>query len=264
MVLRMLLEGNSIRSTERLTGTHRDTIMALFVEVGQKCERFQADTIRRMHVEDVEVDEIWGFVACKEKTRLAKNYGEAHGDVYTFTGIERTTKLMLAWHVGKRTPEDTLEFSEKLYRATSGRFQLSTDGFTPYRTAIPFVFGPRLAFAQIIKNYENDPDGSRRYSPAKIISISTNVITGQPDEDRICTSHVERSNLSIRMAVRRMTRLTNAFSKKWENHEAAMALFFVYYNFCRVHMTLKTTPAVAADLTDHPWSVQELIEKINE
>src|SRR5207244_12074174 len=169
----------------------------------------------------------------------------------------------LAWHVGKRSPEDTLTFAEKLYRATRDRFQLSTDGFRPYLNVIPYVFGPRLDFAQLVKTYSDSPEpGGSRYSPGIVVGTTTNIVTGNPDPDRICTSHVERSNLSVRMGIRRMTRLTNAFSKKWQNHDAALSLWFVFYNFCRVHMTLKTTPAVAAGLTDHVWSVAELLAQM--
>ena len=186
---------------------------------------------------------------------------EVMGDCYTFTAIERTTKLLLAWHVGKRCPEDTRAFAEKLWHATNGRFQQTTDGFKPYLTAIPEIFGRNLDYATLVKVYGEieDETARRRYSPPRITEVIATPRIGFPDEDRICTSFVERSNLTIRMQVRRLTRLTNAFSKKWENHEAALALFFAYYNFCRVHMTLKTTPAVKAGLAELPWTVQELL-----
>jgi IS1 family transposase len=176
--------------------------------------------------------------------------------------------MLLAWHVGRRTPEDTLEFTEKLRRATTGRFQLTTDGYGPYRTEVPFVFGPRIDYAMLVKSYGESEEGSRRYSPPRITGIDITPITGNPDLDRACTSHVERHNLSIRMAVRRMTRLTNAFSKKRENHAAAMALFFVFYNYCRPHQTLtkymgySCTPAMKAGLAEDVWSVAELLDKI--
>lgn len=208
----------------------------------------------------MECDEIWGFVGCKEKTRLSNNYSEDFGDSYCFVGLESSTKLVLAWHLGKRPAEDTRQFSEKLSHATSGRFQLTTDGFRPYKTAIPQAFNGRVDFAQLIKEYAI-PDGEeRRYSPPEVVGIATVVCCGQPDPDRICTSYVERSNLTMRMTVRRLTRLTNAFSKKWENHEAALALYFAFYNYCRVHMMLKRTPAMEAGLTDQAWSVGELLE----
>ena len=264
LCLRMLLEGNSIRSTERLTDVHRDTIIATMVEAGEKCEAFLARTVRAVEAHDVQADEIWGFVGCKEKTREREGYDDSMGDAWCFVAMERETKLVLTFHVDKRTPWATTYFAAKLNDATSGRFQLSTDGFRPYRTAIPLVFGNNIDFAQIVKTYGNTPEvgTAARYSPGDVTSTSTVEISGTPDSNRVCTSHVERQNLSIRMGVRRMTRLTNAHSKKWENHKAALALWFAYYNFCRVHTTLKTTPAVAAGLTDRTWGMAELLAKI--
>jgi len=261
LAIRMLLEGNSIRSVERITSIHRDTIILAVVSYGQACKAFMERTIFNTYVEDVQADEIWSYVGCKERTRERNDYPEVMGDCYTFTAIERTTKLLLAWHVGKRCPDDTRAFAEKLWHATNGRFQLTTDGFRPYLTAIPEIFGRQLDYATLVKVYgeSDDVEASRRYSPPRITEVVATPRIGNPEEDRICTSHVERHNLTIRMQVRRLTRLTNAFSKKWENHEAALALFFAYYNFCRVHMTLKTTPAVKAGLAERPWTVQELL-----
>jgi len=262
MCLRMLLEGNSVRSVVRLTGTHRDTIIDLVVLIGQRCQRFLEDTIHRLPVREVQADEVWDFVGCKQKTKKRRGYGEDCGDAYCFTAIERNTKLLLAWHLGKRTPDATECFTMKLKNATAGRFQLTTDGFGPYQRAVLVAVGGRVDFAQLIKIFAPVKGNAAavRYSPGKIMSTDTRVVMGNPDSDSVCTSHVERHNLTIRTQVRRMTRLTNAFSKKWENHEAALALFFAYYNFCRVHSTIKTTPAVEAGLTDHVWSVKELLE----
>jgi IS1 family transposase len=264
LCLRMLLEGNSIRSVERLTGINRDTIIEAMVAAGKNCKRFLESAIHHVPVEDIQADEVWGFVGCHEKVRQAKRYDESKGDAFCFTAIERTSKLIVAWHLGKRLPGDTLDFADNLRRATVGRFQLTTDGFTPYQTAIPYVFGPRVDFATLVKDYETPDEGSRRYAPGDVVGITIRIRSGNPDADKICTSHVERHNLTIRMTVRRMTRLTNAHSKKWENHDAALALFFAYYNFCRNHMTLKTTPAVAAGLADHTWSMAELLAKAAE
>ena len=193
------------------------------------------------------------------------------GDAYTFTAVERETKLVLAWHVGTRTPEDTAYFADKLAIATSGKFQVTTDGFTPYATAIPAAL-PNTDFAQLVKNYATKEDGKEsKYSPGEVTGTVKVVRHGSPDMEKVCTSHVERHNLTIRMQNRRMTRLTNAFSKKWENHELALALQFAFYNFCRAHETLtdatggdgkakrNTTPAMAAGLEDHPWTLEELI-----
>lgn len=265
MVLRMLLEGMSIRSVERLTGVNRNTVMSLLVLVGKRCQRFLDVTVNGLSVDDVQADEIWAFVGCKEKTRERSDYAEWYGDAYCFTALERSTKMIITWHLGKRSPADTELFAEKLARATSGRFQLTTDGFTPYRTAIPAALGARVDFARLVKIY-GFPDGEeKRYSPPQVIGAEATHCCGNPDMGEVCTSHVERSNLSIRMSIRRLTRLTNAFSKKWENHEAAMGLFFCFYNFSRPHQTLsedagrKTTPAMKAGLADHAWNVGELL-----
>lgn len=263
--LRMLLEGNSIRSTERLCEVHRDTIINELVKAGELCERFLPIAIQGVAVNDVQADEIWDFVGCKERTRLRRGYNESVGDAWCFTAIERTTKLILTWHLDKRSPEATSAFAFKLFLATQGKFQLSTDGFSPYRTAIPRMFS-NIDYAALIKTYGNPTGNGQevRYSPGEVVQTHRVVLLGTPDVERICTSHAERSNLTIRMSLRRFTRLTNAHSKKWANHHAALALFFAFYNFCRVHSTLKTTPAVAAGLTDHVWSVAELLERAAE
>jgi transposase-like protein/IS1 family transposase len=190
--LRMLLEGNSVRSVERLTGVHRDTIIDMMVEAGKACKRFLEATIRRVPVADVQADEVWGFVGCKERTKQYHGYGEEVGDAYCFTAFERTTKLIVAWHLGKRSPGDTEEFTEKLSRATTGRFQLTTDGFTPYRVAVRESFGPRVDYATLVKEYATPDDGQRRYSPADIVGITITIRMGEPDKDRVCTSHVAR------------------------------------------------------------------------
>ena len=265
--LRMLVEGVSVRSAERLTGVHRDTILRTLVDAGERCERFLDREVQRVPVDDVQADEIWSFVGCKEKTRELQNYAEFFGDAYCFTALERETKMILTWHLGKRCPADTLIFAEKLSRATSGRFQLTTDGYSPYRTAIPNTLGHRVDYARLVKVYSTAAESNRRYTPPEVVGIIATPACGNPDPDLICTSHVERHNLTIRMMTRRFTRLTNAFSKKWENHEAALALFFAYYNFCRPHMTLnkrmgyKCSPAMAAGLAERVWTVAELLER---
>src|SRR5208282_1848176 len=172
---------------------------------------------------------------------------------------ERNSKLILAWHLGKRNRQDTLTFILKLRNATKGKFQLTTDGWPSYPDAVERVFGSEIDYAQLVKVYGASRDGEQRYSPAEVVDAIPVKIMGKPDSDRICTSHIERQNLSIRMGMRRMTRLTNAFSKKWENLDAGYALWFGYYNFCRVHSTLKTTPAMESSITDHVWKLEELI-----
>jgi IS1 family transposase len=208
-------------------------------------------------VRDVQCDEIWGFVGCKEKRNL--NGDPMRGDAYCFVAIERNTKLVLSWHLGRRTARDTMAFTEKVNEATSGQFQITTDGFAPYFDAIHTCLGTRVDFAQLIKVYAAPADDEHRYSPASVVEAIAKPVWGQPDPDRICTSHIERQNLSIRMGMRRMTRLTNAFSKKWENLKAAYALWFAFYNFCRVHQTLRVTPAMEAGIASHVWTLEELI-----
>jgi len=261
LCLQLLVEGNSVRSTERITGVHRDTILDLLVMVGEKCERTMEDRIKGLSVTDVQADEIWGFIGMKQK---AKNYRgiEANGigDAWTFVAIERHTKLVLAWHLGQRTRTDTVAFTEKIAHATTGSFQISTDGFKAYQDAIVYSLGGQYVdFAQLVKVYASSREGEQRYSPAECVDCVKVPIHGNPDPDRICTSHIERQNLTIRMGMRRMTRLTNGFSKKWANHHAHLALHFAHYNFVRVHSTLRVTPAMEAGITDHIWSLRELL-----
>ena len=257
--LHHLVEGVSVRATMRLTGTNRNTILDLLLLIGGGCERLLEGRIKNIPVVDVQADEIWGFVSMKERTRLRKfPDGAEIGDAYTFIGIERGTKLILAWHLGRRTKEDAKEFAGKLRDATTGRFQITTDGFKPYKTAIPEAMAS-ADFAQLVKHYATKDD--HKYSPGEVSSTTKVPVNGDPDDAKICTSHVERQNLTVRMQNRRMTRLTNAFSKKWANHSASMALHFAYYNFCRIHQTLGMTPAMAAGLEDHPWTLRELVEK---
>ena len=267
LCLKMLLEGMSIRATERLTGVTLKAILSAMVEAGEQCAHFLGRAMEGFHATDVQADEIWGFVACKEKTRQRNGYGDEVVDCWCYTAIDRTSKAIIAYHVGRRTPTETGEFARKLYRATNGRFQLTTDGYAPYRLAVPGAFGQNIDYAQLVKVYAHGGRGPEaRYSPAEIVECYAVVCIGNPDESRISTSHAERSNLSIRMAMRRMTRLTNAHSKKFENHRAAFGLYFAFYNYCRAHQTLteeferKTTPAMAGGLTDHVWTVAELLE----
>jgi transposase-like protein/IS1 family transposase len=261
MALRLLLEGNSIRSTERITELDRNTIMSLLVKAGERCKKLMDEKIKNIDCMDVEADELWAFVGKKENHKLPhEKQVEVIGDCYTFVAMERNCKLVLAYHVGKRDQLSTNLFIGKLAQATSRtRFQLSVDGFKPYVKAVTTQLKGRVDFAQLIKVYATIRQGEQRYSPGEVVEAIPVPVMGNPKRSLICTSHIERQNLSIRMGMRRLTRLTNGFSKKWENLEAAFALWFAYYNFCRVHQTLKATPCMEAGIENHVWTIAELI-----
>jgi transposase-like protein/IS1 family transposase len=261
MVLRLLLEGNSVSSVERATDVHHTTILKLLVLAGEHCERIMAEKVRNVQVRDVECDEVWSFIGKKQK-RLRPEDNQLLGDCYVFVGIERHSKLVLNIAMGRRDQSTTDVFVEGLRQAVSrDRFQITTDGFAPYRSAITTTLHDWITgYAQLIKVYRASQEGEARYSPAEVASTEVVPVMGQPDPERICTSIVERSNLSLRMGLRRFTRLTNGFSKKWENHWAAVILWYCWYNFCRVHKSLRVTPAMAAGIADHVWSVRELLE----
>jgi len=256
-----LTEGSSIRSTERISGVHRDTIMRLLRVAGAKCESLLNRLVRGVEVKDVQADELWCFVGMKEKTKKRNKIMDPEmGDAYTFVGLERDSKLALAFHLGRRTAEDASMFSAKLAAATADRFQISTDGFNGYPAAIEEHFGERVDYGQIVKVFgPTTVDSERRYSPPEIISAEKVMVSGAPKEERICTSHVERTNLHIRMSMRRFTRLTNAFSRKRENLRAALALHFAAYNFTWMHSSIRMTPAMKAGIARKPWSVRDLL-----
>jgi transposase-like protein/IS1 family transposase len=261
LALRMLLEGSSVRAVERTTEVHRDTILKLLALAGEKAERVMASKLVNVPVRDIELDEVWSYVGKKQK-RLKSEDDPNMGDCYTFVAIERHSKLVLNVTIGKRNQQATDVFVEGLRHATSAStpFQITTDGFAPYRSAITTTLHDRITgYAQLIKVYRANTEGEARYSPAEVQSVEVVRVYGQPDPERICTSIVERSNLSLRMGVRRFTRLTNAFSKKWENHTSAIMLWFAYYNFCRIHKSLRVTPAMEAGISSHPWSIRELL-----
>lgn len=263
MILKCLLEGLSINATSRITSTDPHTIYDLIVLVGGRCKRYMEETIKDVYVDDVQADEIWSFVFCKERTRKQKDYGGETGDAYCWTAIERNTKLFVAWHLGKRSLEASHAFTEKLSRAVHPecRFHFSTDGLRHYHVSVMRNLTGRVNYGQIVKVYGKSEGDDKKYSPPQIIRTRKHVVLGNPNPDQVCTSHVERSNLTIRMELRRFTRLTNAFSKKWSNHESALALFFCHYNFCRKHTTIETSPAVESGLDNRIWSVRDLVLK---
>jgi transposase-like protein/IS1 family transposase len=261
-VISCLVEGCSVRSTERLTNVNRNTILRLLTIAGRKCEALMLDRIQALRVSDVQCDEVWSWIGMKNKTKIRKGEtSDELGDAWTFTCIDSDSKLILAWHVGHRTFEDTLTFTDKIAYATVGSFQISTDGFPAYRDAVWTSLGARrVAFAQLVKIYRSSVMDDTRYSPAECTGARKEVVMGNPDMDKVNTSYIERHNLSVRMGNRRFTRLTNGFSKKWDNHRAALALYLCYYNFCRQHKTLKgSTPAMAAGIVNHLWSLKDML-----
>ena len=265
-IIACLVEGNSIRSTARLTGFARNTITTLLVQIGRATSDYQDRTIRNLRSTRIEADEIWAFCYAKAKNVPEPKRGEfGYGDVWTWTAIDPDSKLVASWLVGQRDEVDGLSFLLDLRERLANRIQLTTDGGIPYRGIVERAFGADVDYAQLIKEYgvEKAQDGSptaRRYSPNKVTGIEVRVINGNPDPAYISTSYVERHNLSMRMSMRRFTRLTNAFSKKVENHAAMVSLHFMHYNFARAHSALgkQTSPAMAAGVADHVWTVQEI------
>ena len=260
-IISALTEGCSIRATERLTGAHRDTVMRLGVRVGQGCERLHDRVMRDLNVAVIECDEQWDYIAKKQK-RVRQDDPAEFGDVWLHVAISATHKAVISYVVGKRDSEFTEELALDLRARILNRPQITSDGYAPYVGAIENAFGRDVDFAVLTKKYVGDsnlPDAAHRYSPGHVSGVERTVIRGRPDPEHISTSYVERFNLSTRMASRRFTRLTNGYSKKLENHRAAVALWIAFYNFCRVHETLRCTPAMALGVTDHVWSIAELV-----
>jgi IS1 family transposase len=256
-----LVEGNSVRSTERMTGVHRDTICRLLVEVGQNCAALLDTRLRELRCEHVQCDEIWTYVG-KKNRRVKADDSPEMGDQWIFVAMDADTKLVPSFMVGKRNAATTRDFVCDLMLRLDNRPQITTDGFRFYVDAIGRYFGSNVDFAQLIKlygDYGQHDAGPGRYSPPPIVETISRIIQGTPDPEHISTSYVERQNLTMRMQMRRFTRLTNAFSKKLDNLKAACALHFAYYNFCRIHSTLRITPAMAAGVTERVWDLGELV-----
>jgi IS1 family transposase len=258
-VIRALVEGNSIRSTERITDVSRPTILKLLADIGTECAAFHNATVRNLRTSRIQCDEVWSFIGAKQKNVTQEQRAQGWGDCWTWTAIDADTKLIVSWQIGGRDPISAWWFMHDLTSRLISRVQLTTDGFGAYPQAIAQAFASEVDYAQLVKVYGATPEGTVRYSPSKMIGTKKEVITGSPDEKFISTSFVERQNLSMRMGMRRFTRLTNGFSKKAENHAHAIALYFMHYNFCRVHGTLKITPAMAAGVADHVWNLEEVI-----
>jgi len=260
-VVKALVEGNSIRGTVRMTGIAKNTIQKLLLELGEACEAYQVEHLVNLPCKRVQVDEIWSFVGAKQKQVNAGAHGI--GDVWTWTALDAETKLIASWVVGDRSAETAYRFISDLAGRLANRVQLTSDGHKVYVDAVERAFGNDIDYAMLVKQYgsDNRDVGTEvRYSPALCTGAKKEIIVGTPDKVHISTSYVERQNLTMRMSMRRFTRLTNAFSKKLENHCAAVALHFMHYNFARIHQTLRVTPAMAADVTDHVWEVGEIVD----
>ena len=261
IALHMLVEGNSVRSTERVCGIHRDTLLRLLMVAGRKAHSVCGRLLRNLTCNLLQADEIWCYVGAKDK-KLRPHHPKEFGSQFVFVALDSETKLVPSWTVGKRDGESAFEFMSDLAERVENIPQLSTDGFKSYITAVEDTFGADVDFGQLIKLFSKSAEeGRERYVPGGLAAIIKERICGNPDEDLISTSHVERQNLTMRMGMRRFTRLTNAFSKKLEFLKAAVALHFGWYNFCRPHITLEgCTPAMEAKVTDHVWSIEELLE----
>ena len=259
-ILNMLCEGMSMRAITRMTGVSINTVAKLLIDAGLTCARLHDERVRGVRAKRVQCDEIWSFCYSKQKNvKTAKAAPARAGDVWTWTALDADSKMILSYLIGDRDSEYAMAFMDDLRGRLANRVQLTTDGHKPYLAAVEDSFGADIDYATLTKINGEDPQPEKRYSPAKCLGCKSEVVTGQPDPKHISTSYVERQNLTMRMSMRRFTRLTNAFSKKIENHAAAVALYFMYYNFGRVHQTLRVTPAMEAGVSDHVWSIEEIV-----
>jgi IS1 family transposase len=263
-ILHCLCEGNSIRATARLTDSAINTVVKLLCEAGKACSDYQDKVFRNLKCRHLQTDEAWSFCYAKEKNCTVEMKTKGAGDVWTWAAIDAETKLIPCWFIGARDASAAYHFMHDLAGRLANRVQLTTDGHRAYLSAVEDAFGAGIDYAMLQKIYGNTPEGPEvRYSPAVCMGTRKAVITGNPNFSHVSTSFVERQNLTLRMSNRRFTRLTNAFSKKLENHEHSVALHFMYYNFCRIHQSLRVTPAMEAGISDHVWSVEEIIGLLN-
>ena len=260
-ILGMLCEGMSLRATSRLADVSINTVTKLLVDVGTACAAYQDDALRNLNCKRVQVDEIWSFTYAKAKNvKTAVAAPEGAGDTWTWTAIDADSKLIVSWLVGGRDAGYAHEFMQDVASRLANRVQLTSDGHAPYLAAVEGAFGADVDFATLVKIYGNAPEGQRRYSPAVCTGARKHRVEGDPDPKHVNTSFVERQNLTMRMHMRRFTRLTNGFSKKVENHAHAVALHFMFYNFCRIHKTLRVTPAMQAGVSDHVWTLEDVAQ----
>lgn len=270
-IINCLVEGMSLRAASRISGCSINTVTKLLVDTGKACQEFHDETVHSLKTTRIEADEIWSFVYAKQSNvEDAVSVWDKSGDIWTWTAIDADSKLMVSYYIGDRGTESATDFMRDLKGRLNNRIQLTTDGLSAYVTAVKSVFGDKIDFAQLKKVYESDnPKGAkrqqmmtnqeRRYSPTPFIKTETIIQSGSPVSELISTSYVERQNLTMRMHMRRFTRLTNAFSKKLENHCYAIAMHFVYYNFCKIHKTLRVTPAMEAGLCKDVMTIEELV-----
>lgn len=267
LIIRLLVEGNSIRATSRIADVSKNTVNKLLIDAGKACSKYHDENVRNVKASVIQCDEIWSFTYAKQKNvKTATAAPEGSGDTWTWTAIDSDSKLVVSYMIGGRDSEYAIEFMDDLRDRLANRVQLTTDGHKAYLEAVEGAFGGDVDYAQLIKMYGNVPGGKtheKKYSPAECTGTKKRRVEGEPIKALVSTSHVERQNLTMRMHMRRFTRLTNAFSKKVENHAYAVALHFMYYNFARIHQTLKVTPAMAAGLTDRLWDISDLVALID-
>jgi IS1 family transposase len=262
-VIAALVEGTSINATCRMTGVAKNTVLKLLKDMGCAAAAYHNQHVSNLSVRRVQADEVWSFVYGKDKNLSSEQIQAGAGSVWTWTALDADTKLIISYTLGDRSADTAKEFMQDVASRISTRIQLTTDGYRVYADAVEDAFGADIDYAMLVKIYGAASDSPEsRYSPATCIGCRTGVLNGDPNPDHISTSFVERQNLSMRMGMRRFTRLTNGFSKKLENHGHMVALYFMHYNFCRVHKTLRVTPAMEAGLTDHVWEIDELIHRL--
>jgi IS1 family transposase len=264
-ILHLLCEGMSIRAITRLTGASKNTVAKLLADVGRACASYHDEHVRGVKSKRVQVDEIWSFTYAKQKNvATAKAAPDEAGDTWTWTALDADSKLVISWFVGGRDAYCAEAFIQDLAARLANRVQLTSDGHRPYLEAVEGAFGADVDYAMLVKIYGTPAEGQKRYSPPECIGAQRTVVEGDPDPRHISTSYVERQNLTMRMHMRRFTRLTNAFSKKVENHAHAVALHFMFYNFCRIHKTLRVTPAMAAGVTTRLWEIMDIVSVLED
>ncbi len=264
-ILGMMVEGVSIRAISRMTNASKNTIVKLLADAGNACSEYQDRTLRNLPCKRIQADEIWSFCYSKQKNVPAEKRGVfGYGDVWTWTAIDADTKLVPCWHVGRRNARAAEIFMLDVASRLTNRVQLTTDGFGVYIRAVEEAFENDIDYAMLVKKYGEAPEAEKRYSPAICVGADRQVVHGDPDPEHISTSYVERQNLSMRMGIRRFTRLTNAFSKKVENHMHALSIYFMHYNFVRIHQSLRVTPAMEAGVTDRLWSLEDMVRIVDD